>query len=377
MRFLHTADWHVGKTLAGRSRAPEHEAVLDEIAGIARDRAVDLTIVAGDLFDNAAPSPDSERIVFGALLALGKLAPVLVLPGNHDNERRLSALAPLFELAGVTIVPSIRPQSQKLTLSGEPVTIAVVPWLSQRHIVKAAQLMAKDADDHSLQYGERMHRIITSLCDQFTDDAVNLVAGHLTVAGAEMGGGERTAQTIFDYYVAPNFFPANAHYVALGHIHKKQSMPGPCPIHYCGAPLHLDFSDSPDERSVNVVVASPGTPAEIEHVPLASGRKLRTVRGTLGQLEAMKDSLGDDYLRVIVDEKSRIGLADEIREMFPNTVKVAVESRVEEKDKEPRRPGASPRDLFTHYLTERDIEDPALVALFDEIYEEVHAAAST
>ena len=60
MRVLHTSDWHVGKTIRGRSRADEHEAVLGEIVGIADAEAVDLVLVAGDLFDSAAPAPDAE-----------------------------------------------------------------------------------------------------------------------------------------------------------------------------------------------------------------------------------------------------------------------------------------------------------------------------
>ncbi|HJT37585.1 MAG TPA: exonuclease subunit SbcD, partial [Actinomycetota bacterium] len=66
MKLLHTSDWHVGKTLRGRDRSDEHRAVLEEITGIARDHSVDLVIVAGDLFESAAPTPDAERIVYRA-----------------------------------------------------------------------------------------------------------------------------------------------------------------------------------------------------------------------------------------------------------------------------------------------------------------------
>ncbi|MGZ4210916.1 MAG: metallophosphoesterase family protein, partial [Actinomycetota bacterium] len=89
MKLLHTSDWHVGKTLRGRDRSDEHRAVLREITGIARDRAVDLVIVAGDLFESAAPTADAERIVYRALLDLSDVAPVIIVSGNHDNDRRL------------------------------------------------------------------------------------------------------------------------------------------------------------------------------------------------------------------------------------------------------------------------------------------------
>ena len=86
VRLLHTSDWHVGKAIRGRSRADEHRAVLAEIAGVAEREAVDLVIVAGDLFDTAAPTPESERIVYRALLDLAAGGrPVVVVAGNHDS----------------------------------------------------------------------------------------------------------------------------------------------------------------------------------------------------------------------------------------------------------------------------------------------------
>ena len=378
MRILHTADWHVGKTLGGRSRAAEHEAVLDEITLIARERAVDLIVVAGDLFDTAAPSPESERIVYQALLGLSGVAHTIVIPGNHDNERRLAAVAPLFAHTNVTAQPFLTPDCLQLSAAdGTPVRIALLPWLSQRHVVKADQLMSRDAFEHTGTYAERVKRIIASLAAGFSDDAVNLVVGHVTVAGAALGGGERTAQTIFDYWVDPTVFPAEAHAVLLGHVHKAQAMPGPCPIHYCGSPLQLDFSDTQDTKSVLVIEAAPGTPAAIEAVDLSSGRRLKTIEGTLDQLRTQTDDVGDAYLRVRVRGSTHVGLGDEVRDLFPNTIKVIVESeRDDAVGGAARDEAASPHDLFTTYLTEKDIEDDALVALFDELYEEVDAAGN-
>ena len=91
VRVLHTSDWHVGKAIRGRSRAAEHQAVLAEIAGVAEREDVDLVIVAGDLFDTAAPTPEAERIVYRALLDLAAGGrPVVVVAGNHDSAARLA-----------------------------------------------------------------------------------------------------------------------------------------------------------------------------------------------------------------------------------------------------------------------------------------------
>ena len=145
MRLLHTGDWHVGKTLRGRSRAEEHEAILAEIVELVAENEVDAVLVAGDLFDTAAPTPEAERIVYGALLALARAAPhIVVICGNHDNPRRLEAIEPLLELTNIHALPALaRPEEGGvLTLEireRERLQIALLPFLSQRGIVRAVR----------------------------------------------------------------------------------------------------------------------------------------------------------------------------------------------------------------------------------------------
>jgi DNA repair protein SbcD/Mre11 len=202
---------------------------------------------------------------------------------------------------------------------------------------------------------------------------------HLTIVGAAFGGGERTAQTIFEYWVNSTLFPAHAHYVALGHLHKAQAVIGPCPIHYPGSPLQLDFGETDMNRCALVVEATPGTPATARAVELTGGRRLRTLRGKLSDLAPLAGTTGDDYLRVVLTEKARIGLGDEVREMFPHAVKVTVEQEATGGDGRTQvdRTSLTPHELFVAYLNEKDVEDESLVALFDTLYEEAHAPQTT
>jgi exonuclease SbcD len=380
VKILHTADWHVGRMLRGRSRAEEHAAVLASIVATARGEDVDLVIVAGDVFDTAAPSPDAERIVYRGLLDLAANgATVLVVAGNHDSERRLQAVAPLLELGRIVTRASFaRPDEggvvEVRSRDGrETAMVAVLPFLSQRHVVRADDLMERDAGDHGVAYADRVGRLLTALTRPFRDDTVNLVVAHCMVAGGLLGGGERSAHTIFDYYVPATVFPATAHYVALGHLHRRQSLPGACPIHYSGSPLQLDFGEGQNDPAVVVVDAVAGRPAAITDVPVAGGRRLRTVRGTLAD---MRGTLGatvgdDDHVRVIVREPFRVGLADDVRELFPNCVDVMVErpdGGAGDRAR-PQRAGRTPHELFGQYLAEKGVEDPRLVALFDELLE--------
>ena len=209
MRFLHTGDWHVGKAMRGRSRADEHRAVLAEVAALAEAEQVDAVLVAGDLFDTAAPSAESEQIVYEALLALARTgAHVVVVSGNHDNERRLQAVAPVLELGRVTVAASFRRPEDGGVVEvpardgAERARVALLPFLSQRWVVRADELMATAADQQAQSYGERMRLLVQALTAGFHADAVNVVIAHLFAMGGVLGGGEREAQTILDYAVS-------------------------------------------------------------------------------------------------------------------------------------------------------------------------------
>ena len=110
MKLLHTADWHVGKTIKGQSRLDEHRAVLADIVRIADVERVDIVLIAGDVYETAAPNPDAEALVLRTLLDLRDTgANVVVLAGNHDNARRFEAVRPVFAALDVTVMGCATP----------------------------------------------------------------------------------------------------------------------------------------------------------------------------------------------------------------------------------------------------------------------------
>ncbi len=384
MKLLHTSDWHVGKAMRGQSRAEEHEAVLAEITGIAAAEAVDLVLVTGDLFETSAPSPEAEAIVYRHLLGLaGTGAEVVVIAGNHDNPRRLTAVAPLLALGRVRVLaePARADEGGVVSLTtaaGERVEVALLPFVSQRGIVKADDLMGGEAADHSATYAERLRRLVDRLTDGLGgEDAVRVLAAHAMVSGGTLGGGERQAHTIFQYELPAGAFPGSLSYVALGHLHRTQQVPGAaCPAWYPGSPLALDFGEESDAKAVLVVEVEPGLPASVRPVRLEAGRALRTLRGTFADLRALAGQVGDDWLRVEVDEPARAGLAEEVRELFPNAVQVSARpAEAAEGGPRPTRLGRSPDELFAEYLAEQDVEDPRLLDLFRELHDDLSDAA--
>ena len=375
MKLLHTSDWHVGKILKGVPRLDEQRAVLGGIVDLARRETVDLVVVAGDLYESAVAPPDAQALVWSTLLDLKETgADVVVISGNHDNAAQFEALRPLAAAAGITILGRVRRPDdggvvEITTRAGERAKVAALPFLSQRYVVRAAQLMSGDAAEHAGSYAERCRLLLDGLCAGFGADTVNIVVAHAMVRGGRLGGGERDAQTIEDYYVDPTAFPVTAHYVALGHLHRTQPLPGGAPIWYSGSPIQVDFGEGGDDKHAIVVEASAGRPAEVRPVRLDHVRRLRTVEGTLAELRA-HTGLADDLLRVVVNEPARAGLADDVRELLPNAVDIRIAAAVTTDEPTPTRAGLTPHELFATYLATQGVDDERVTRLFSRLYDE-------
>jgi DNA repair protein SbcD/Mre11 len=380
MRFLHTSDWHVGKSLKGASRLDEHVRVLAEIADVARREAVDLVLVAGDVYESSAPTPEAQAVALRALLALRDTgAKVVVIAGNHDNPHQFDALRPVMAELDITMLGlPVRPDAGGILevpgRDGDRACLALLPFCSQRYVVRAAELMTGDAAAHAGSYAERMQGLLRALSRDFSADTVNVVVAHCMARGGKLGGGERDAQTVEPYWVSGTAFPS-AHYVALGHLHLTQEIPGAAPIWYCGSPIQVDFGEIDDDKHVLVVEATASKPAQVRRVKIDSGARLAIVEGTLEQLLERAALKGDAFLRVVVHEPARAGLGDEVRALLGERV---VEVRLQPVDA-PRgqngegstRTNRSPHDLFESFLADEGYEDDRLVALFDRLLDTV------
>ncbi|MFC4105362.1 exonuclease SbcCD subunit D [Micromonospora zhanjiangensis] len=379
MKVLHTSDWHVGKVLKGQSRYDEHKRVLAQLVEIARDEQPDLVLVAGDLYDTAAPTPDATRLVTRALTALRRTgAQVVAIGGNHDNGPALDALRPWAEAAGITLRGSVRDTAADhvvdgSTAAGERWRVAALPFLSQRYAVRAVEMYELTAAEATQTYADHMGRLLARLTEGFDEpDRVHLVTAHLTVVGASTGGGEREAHTVLGYAVPATVFPTSAHYVALGHLHRAQQVLGPCPVRYSGSPLAVDFGEEENTPSVTVVEVTAGTAAKVREVPITAATPLRTVRGTLAELAELTDQ--DAWLRVYVREAPRAGLREEVQELLPRALEVRIDPDLVPTvsgTRTAQRAGRSPMELFGEYLDSRGQGDDGVRDLFNELYEEV------
>ena len=371
MRILHTSDWHLGRTLEGRSRIEEQVKFINELCRIVEDEAVDLVLIAGDVFDTVNPPAIAEEIFYDALnrLSAGGTRAVAAIAGNHDNPERLCAASPLAVRNGITLYglpreiltpsPTFLAQSNQgrvtrvaagqgwaeLHIPGcpDPAIVAMLPYPSESRL---NEVLTESLDEEILrvEYSKRVQQLFFSFGQHFRPDAVNLGMSHLFVRGGLESESERPIQLGSAPTVEAEAMPIGAQYVALGHLHRAQAVKGTAvPTRYSGSPLAYSFSETGYAKSVILVEAFPGQEVMTREIFLSAGYPLVKwqAKEGLGQVQQWIDE-GRDFnawidLEVFVTNalqpqdihnlRQRRERLINIRPVFPETEKLAAEAR--------------------------------------------------
>ncbi|WP_437132374.1 exonuclease subunit SbcD [Bacillus atrophaeus] len=278
MRILHTADWHLGKTLEGRSRLNEQAEFLEELNRIVKEEKIDAVVMAGDAFDTVNPPALAEQLFYESLSALSDRGkrPVVVIAGNHDNPDRLSAASPLTTEHGIHLIgyPKTEPVHIEVPSADELLAVAALAYPSEARLneVLSDTFEEKLLRDH---YDIKIRQAFEHMSRQCQKDAVKIAASHLYVAGGNQTDSERPIEVGGAYTVAAESLPADAAYVALGHLHRPQTIKRAKTLaRYSGSPLAYSFSEAGYAKSVTVVEAGPAGKASWKEIFLSSGKPL-------------------------------------------------------------------------------------------------------
>jgi DNA repair protein SbcD/Mre11 len=325
VRLLHTADWHIGKSLHGITRLDETRRVLDRIGQIAGDEDVDAILVAGDLLDRRLVDPASLGIALDALGALGDIAPVVAVPGNHDDPELWGHLAPLLVARNITMVARVLPPEQAVrdidTAAG-PLHVACLPWIETARLGLSA---GAERGTARTTYAADLAAVVDAYAQELTrrrtgDGAPAVLLGHVMVDGSQTGAGERALTMALTYCLPTTSIPTNLDYIAFGHIHRPQPLPGVhAPGRYSGSPMALDFSEDNHAKSVTVIDLG-GPPREIV---IDSARPLARIRGRMDELPALAAAHPDAWLRCEVELDAPMpDLVREVRALLPDALRV-------------------------------------------------------
>lgn len=299
MKFLHTADLHLGRFLDNRPRWPEQQAILDEIAALVETERVDLALLAGDIFDAFIPPAAAEQMfyLFAERLAAAGCA-VVAIAGNHDQPQRLAAAQALAAHRGIFLIgmPGTRfpattaadgigclPSRNALRLrlaNGEQAVVAALPYLSEARL---QELYTEDITDEvgaRHDYQRVLLEKMEQLAADFRPDTANFVLAHLFVAGGHSSDSERplSMQVGGSFGVSRDVFPAGADYIALGHLHRAQQVRHAVPCFYAGSPLAYSFSECDQVKAVMLGEIAWDEAGKkritLQAIPLQAGRPL-------------------------------------------------------------------------------------------------------
>ena len=320
MRFIHLADLHLGRSLAEFSLIELQKEILGQIIDYIRNNDVDAVVIAGDVYDRAAPSTQAVNLLDGFLTLLSQLGkPVLLIAGNHDSPERLSFLSPLLERSGVYIAGDYRLGQPPVTLTDAfgPVNFYLLPFFRPGYIRAQAGGEIIGSYDDAVRCAVRHMNVNASernvlVAHQFVcasgsmplrSDSEMIFVGGTELVSAESVGG-------FDY-------------VALGHLHQAQRVGGEF-VRYAGAPLKYALGESASLKSFAVVDLYSKGETRVQLVPIRPSIDLRMERGKLEELldRPVSDRDGDFIEVRLTDEQPVFDAMQRLRARYPRVVSV-------------------------------------------------------
>ncbi|MXW28872.1 MAG: exonuclease SbcCD subunit D [Chloroflexi bacterium] len=391
MLVLHTADWHLGKKLGRFERYEEMGRFIDWMVDECRQRAVDLVLIAGDLFDTPSPPNRAVGLATDALRRLtGQGAKVVVISGNHDSPDFFENLNQFSELHGVHLVGRLQQPNDggilRIQTRAGPAAVACCPYVREHNVV---DFFSERRHRHH-DYKEHLGQILAAFDDELANyaDCVRLLVGHLAVDGAALRRaresrrprGERILTIGNTYVLEGRQLPANAQYTALGHLHSSQRVPSPAgQTRYSGSPLALEFGESGDRKQIVLVEAVPDRRARVKTIDVGSiGRQLLEASGSWEELVARREEFGDDYLSLTVTgADAPRALLQRAAETFPMLVRAHLVSADAEALAQARNLDRDWSEIYAEYVNATVGKEPpeGLMAEFKRIYA-VAASAS-
>lgn len=280
MRVLHTSDWHLGHTLYDVSREREHAAFLTWLLGTLVSEAIDVLLVAGDVFDTANPGADAQAAWYRFIANVRSTLPtldVVVVGGNHDSAARLDAPDPLFVALGVRVVGGLPRRAGALDLDRLVVPLhdpngRVGAWLAAVPYLRPSDLppVADSTGDRLVEGVRSVYAETLDAARQRRGSGQALLAmGHCYMTGAELSElSERKILGGNQHALPVDLFPEDVTYAALGHLHKAQSVGGQERVRYSGSPLPLSMSEAHYRHQVLVIDIVDGALADVRALPV-------------------------------------------------------------------------------------------------------------
>ena len=360
MRFIHTADWHLGKLFGQRHMTEDQAYVLEELLALCKDVHPDALIIAGDVYDRAVPPPEAVNLFNEILTRIAEQGiRVLYIAGNHDSAVRLDFGAQLLRASGIYPAGIVRAAEPPVVLSDEygDVYFSLIPYGDPPHVREAFAL------DENLSFDGALAVQIAAARAQIPLSVRSVAVAHAFVIGGQTSESEHALSVGGSDQVSAENFAAYS-YTALGHLHAPQRA-GAEHIRYSGSLLKYSFDEARQKKGVELIELDAVGAASHTFYPLTPRHDVRIVSGMMDELMHKDFDLlpHDDYICVeLLDMDAVLAAHDKLRKIYPNLFTIT-------------RPNINVNRLSS---TERSYErGKSDLHLFSEFYADVTASEMT
>ncbi|HEX5860451.1 MAG TPA: exonuclease SbcCD subunit D [Nocardioides sp.] len=323
MRFLHTSDWHLGRSFHREGMLGHQAAYVDHLLEVVESERVDLVVVAGDVYDRALPPVDAVQLADETFARLASSrAHVVVTSGNHDSAHRLGFGSRLIDASGVFIRTDATAVGSPVLLDDEhgPVAVYGLPYLDPDVLREPWGLAHRS---HHAALGEAMTRVRADLAGRRPTRSV--VLAHAFVAGGQPSESERDI-SVGGVSIVPTQLFDGIDYTALGHLHGRHTLTES--VRYSGSPLAYSFSEARHRKGSWLVELGPAGLSSAEFVDAPVPRPLARLRGDLDLLLADPGLARHESAWVqatLTDAVRPLQAMERLRRRFPHTLVLAFE----------------------------------------------------
>ncbi|OKL36805.1 exonuclease SbcCD subunit D [Domibacillus mangrovi] len=309
MKFIHTADWHLGKIVHGVSMTEDQRFVLQKLILLIEREKPDALVIAGDLYDRSVPPASAVNLLNEVLYHINveMNVPIVAISGNHDSADRLAFGSTWFRQSRFYLAGKIENGMYCPVIDG--VHFHCIPFAEPgivRHVY----------EDESIHSHHDAMKVITGrLSEKMDRDAIHIAVGHAFVTGGETSDSERILSVGGTGNVGAELF-SPFHYTALGHLHNPNAIRHDT-VQYSGSLLKYSFSEAAHTKSVSIVELNEKGTLSVRREALTPIRDMKEVKGLLDEVMEMNET--DDYMKVTLeDEGALIDPMAKLKRKFPN-----------------------------------------------------------
>lgn len=314
MKIVHTADWHLGRILNGKSLLEDQAHILDQFIKKMGDEKPDVIVIAGDLYDTSYPNKAAIQLLENTIntLNLEMNIPLVIISGNHDSKERLNYGSKWFEKSQLYIRTSLEDMCDPITIGN--IDFYTLPFST----VNETSYFFNDKKIETHQ--QAVSKSIEFMTQNINPNKVNILIGHLTVQGGIRTESERALTIGTVESVTENSFQ-QFDAVLLGHLHHPFSIDSDF-IHYSGSLLQYSFSETTQPKGYRVIEMIDHKLKSIFR-PLMPLRQLEVIEGDYEDAIQEKLSIKDknNYLHFKLKHMSHVSdPMMHLKQIYPNTL---------------------------------------------------------